>query len=469
MPNWNQWLSFEGIEFAFPHLRAMELHDCPELRGHLPGNLPCIEKIVISGCSHLLEIPSTLHWLSSIKKMNIDGHGERTQLSLLESGSLCMMEDVVIEECAKLLYVPKLILRSTCLTQLKLHYLSSLTAFPSSGLPTSLQSLHIQSCKNLSFLPLETWSNYTSLVSLTLWSSCDALASFPLDGFPALLTFRIYYCRSVDSIYILESPSHRLLSLQSLYIQSHDSIGLFKVKLRMDTLTALEELSLVCEGELSFCEGVCLPPKLQSISILSYGTTRPVTEWGLQDLTHISSLEIGKGDDIVNTSMKEMLLPISLVTLVFRQLDKMKSFGGNGIRHLSYLQKLSFGNSHQLESLSENCHPSSLKSLRFWACKKLESFYGNGFRDLSSLKNLNFGNCYQLESLPENCLPSSLKTLYLSDCPRLKALPEDSLPDSLTRLIIERCPALEERYKRKEHWSKIAHIPVININGQVTI
>ena len=25
------------------------------------------------------------------------------------------------------------------------------------------------------------------------------------------------------------------------------------------------------------------------------------------------------------------------------------------------------------------------------------------------------------------------------------------------------------RYKRKEHWSKIAHIPVIYINGQVTI
>jgi len=28
---------------------------------------------------------------------------------------------------------------------------------------------------------------------------------------------------------------------------------------------------------------------------------------------------------------------------------------------------------------------------------------------------------------------------------------------------------LEERYKRKEHWSKIAHIPVIEINDQVTI
>ncbi|CAK8565009.1 unnamed protein product [Lathyrus sativus] len=28
---------------------------------------------------------------------------------------------------------------------------------------------------------------------------------------------------------------------------------------------------------------------------------------------------------------------------------------------------------------------------------------------------------------------------------------------------------LEERYKRNEHWSKIGHIPVIEINNQLTI
>ncbi|AES69664.1 putative P-loop containing nucleoside triphosphate hydrolase, leucine-rich repeat domain, L [Medicago truncatula] len=421
MPNWNEWLPFEGIKVAFPRLRVMELHNCPELRGQLPSNLPCIEEIDISGCSQLLETePNTMHWLSSIKKVNINGLDGRTNLSLLESDSPCMMQHVVIENCVKLLVVPKLILRSTCLTHLRLDSLSSLTAFPSSGLPTSLQSLEIEKCENLSFLPPETWSNYTSLVSLYLWSSCDSLTSFPLDGFPALQLLDIFNCRSLDSIYISERSSPRSSSLESLYIRSHYSIELFEVKLKMDMLTALEKLHMKCQ-KLSFCEGVCLPPKLQSIWFSSRRITPPVTEWGLQYLTALSLLTIQKGDDIFNTLMKESLLPISLVYLYITDLSEMKSFDGNGLRHLS-----------------------SLQTLCFWFCD-------------------------QLETLPENCLPSSLKSLDLWKCEKLESLPEDSLPDSLKQLRIRECPLLEERYKRKEHWSKIAHIPVIDINDEVTI
>ncbi|AES69628.1 putative P-loop containing nucleoside triphosphate hydrolase, leucine-rich repeat domain, L [Medicago truncatula] len=403
LPNWNEWLPYEGIKLSFPRLRAMELHNCPELREHLPSKLPCIEEIVIKGCSHLLETePNTLHWLSSVKKINIDGLDGRTQLSLLESDSPCMMQEVVIRECVKLLAVPKLILRSTCLTHLKLSSLPSLTTFPSSGLPTSLQSLEIVNCENLSFLPPETWSNYTSLVSLELNRSCDSLTSFPLDGFPALQTLDIYKCRSLDSIYILERSSPRSSSLESLTIKSHDSIELFEVKLKMEMLTALERLFLTC-AELSFSEGVCLPPKLQSIEISTQKTTPPVTEWGLQYLTALSYLTIQKGDDIFNTLMKESLLPISLLYLRVFDLSEMKSFDGNGLQHLSSLQYLCF-------------------------------FF-----------------CHQLETLPENCLPSSLKSLLLLGCEKLESLPEDSLPSSLKLLAIEFCPLLEERYKRKEH------------------
>ncbi|KEH38203.1 LRR and NB-ARC domain disease resistance protein [Medicago truncatula] len=420
MPNWNQWLPFEGMNFSFPRLRTIELHNCPKLKGLLPSNLPCIEEIVIKGCYHLLETPSTLHWVSSIPKINIHGLGKRTILSLLKSDSPCMMQDVVIQNCVGLLGLPKLILRSTCLQHLKLYSLSSIAALPSSGLPTSLQSIEIEFCLNLSFLPLETWSNYTSLVNIELYHSCDALESFPLDGFPALQSLKIYDCRSVDSIYISETPSHRPSSLESLKIKSHDSIELFKVKLRMDTLTDLEQLYLDCR-ELSFCEGVCLPPNLQSIDLWSQITTPSVTEWCLQDLTTLSELTIKEGHDTFNTLMKELLLPISLVSLQIMDLYEMKSFDGNGLRRLS------------------------------------------------SLQNLHFINCEQLKSFPENCLPSSLKYLQFYGCEKLESLPEDSLPDSLEMLEMSSCPLLEERYKRKEHWSKIAHIPVIQINQQVII
>ncbi|RHN66290.1 putative P-loop containing nucleoside triphosphate hydrolase, leucine-rich repeat domain, L [Medicago truncatula] len=466
MLNWNEWIPFEGIKFAFPQLKAIELRDCPKLRGYLPTNLPSIEEIVISGCSHLLETPSTLRWLSSIKKMNINGLGESSQLSLLESDSPCMMQDVEIEKCVKLLAVPKLIMRSTCLTHLRLDSLSSLNAFPSSGLPTSLQSLDIENCENLSFLPPETWSNYTSLVSLRFYRSCDSLKSFPLDGFPVLQTLDIDDWRSLDSIYILERSSPRSSSLQSLRIKSHNSIELFEVKLKMDMLTALEDLHMKCQ-KLSFSEGVCLPPKLRTIVISTKKTAPPVTEWGLQYLTALSSLWIVKGDDIFNTLMKESLLPISLVSLNIMVLSEMKSFDGNGLRHLFSLQYLYFAGCQQLGSLPENCFPSSLKSLKFVDCKKLELIPVNCLP--SSLKSLKFVDCKKLESLPENCLPSSLKSLELWKCEKLESLPEDSLPDSLKRLDIYGCPLLEERYKRKEHWSKIAHIPVIEINDQVTI
>jgi hypothetical protein len=310
--------------------------------------------------------------------------------------------------------VPNLILSSTCLQYLDLYQITSLIAFPTDGLPISLQSLSIRMCAKLSFMPLETWSNYKSLVNLWLRSSCDSLTSFPLDGFPMLQTLDIRDCRCLGSIFILEIPSRRSSSLQSPKIKSHKSIGLFKVKLKMDRLTDLEQLTMNC-GELSFC------PKLQSIEISSQRTTPSVTEWGLQGLTTLSRLVIEKDGDIVNTLVKELLLPISLVSLNIGDLYNTKTFDGNGLQHLS------------------------------------------------SLENLHFRNCQQLESLPENCLPSSLKSLEIWSCERLESLPEDCLPDSLKRLSIVFCPLLEERYKMKEHWSKISLIPVIEIDGQVTI
>ncbi|AES69737.1 LRR and NB-ARC domain disease resistance protein [Medicago truncatula] len=87
-----------------------------------------------------------------------------------------------------------LFLSYTCLQHLQLIYISSLTAFSSNGLPTSLKSLDISDCKNLAFLPPEMWSNYTSLVDLYLENCCDGLTSFQLNGFPTLESLSIEGC-----------------------------------------------------------------------------------------------------------------------------------------------------------------------------------------------------------------------------------------------------------------------------------
>ncbi|XP_058788534.1 putative disease resistance RPP13-like protein 1 [Vicia villosa] len=425
MPNWKDWISFEGINFAFPRLKTMKLLDCPELRGDLPGHLSCMEEIEIRGCYNLMENSHTLNWLSAIKKVKIEED---------------LKWEVYTQSTPWLMFFSKVITSSICLTRLTLWNIQSLTAFPTNGLPASLQSLDIDGCRKLSFMPFETFQNYTSLVSLYMWDSCDSLTSFPLDGFPALQSLSILKCRSMNSTFISESPSRRQSTLQSLRIISDPSIESFKVNLRLDTLTNLEHLNLCCHGELSFCEGVCLPSKLQSLVIECKRTKPHVKEWGLQDLTALSNLSIQERGEMDNTLTMDSFLPISLVSLTVSNM----SFEGNGLPHLSSLQNLHLLSCLHLKSLPENRVPSSLKSIQFI-------------------------NCERLESLPENSLPASLKLLTIKKCPLLESLPEDSLPASLKKLTIRDCPLLEERYKRKENWSKISHIPVIRINGQLTI
>jgi Leucine-rich repeat (LRR) protein len=72
MSEWEEWLPFQGNNKSpFPSLKTLKLSNCGKLKGYLPCHLPCIEKIEIYNCEDLSATPpeSTLHWLSSIKKI----------------------------------------------------------------------------------------------------------------------------------------------------------------------------------------------------------------------------------------------------------------------------------------------------------------------------------------------------------------------------------------------------------------
>ncbi|XP_024635166.1 putative disease resistance RPP13-like protein 1 [Medicago truncatula] len=376
MPNWKEWIHYENDEFNFPRLRTLCLSQCPKLKGHLPSSLPSIDEINITGCDRLLTTPpTTLHWLSSLNKIGINWSTGSSQWLLLEIDSPCVLQGATIYYCDTLFSLPKIIRSSICLRFLILYDVPSLAAFPTDGLPTSLQSLRIDDCPNLAFLPLETWGNYTSLVTLHLWNSCYALTSFPLDGFPALQDLSIYGCKNLESIFITKNSSHLPSTLQSFAVYECDELR--SLTLPIDTLISLERLLLgdLPELTLPFCKGACLPPKLRSIDINTVRIATPVAEWGLQHLTSLSSLYIGGDDDIVNTLLKERLLPISLVSLYISNLCEIKSFDGNGLRHLSSLKTLSFYNCPRLESLSKDTFPSSLKILRIRKCPLLEANY----------------------------------------------------------------------------------------------
>ncbi|XP_027340785.1 putative disease resistance RPP13-like protein 1 [Abrus precatorius] len=98
--------------------------------------------------------------------------------------------------------------------------------------------------------------------------------------------------------------------------------------------------------------------------------------------------------------------------------------------------------------LRESSLPTSLTYLRLWNFDGLKRLEGKGLQHLTSLK-----------------------TLYIFECGSLESLPEDQLPSSLELLCIISCPLLEERYgnEKGKHFTKIAHIPAIQINDQVII
>ncbi|CAK8564994.1 unnamed protein product [Lathyrus sativus] len=455
LSNWKEWLSFGGSKFPFPRLKTLKLDDCPKLKGHLPSHLPSIEEITIFRCDGKLATPSTLHWLSSVKSLDVHPLNP-TEWSLFESNSVCVLQRIVIWNFSMMLSLPKMFTSSTCLQHLELHSIPSLLSFPDDGLPNSLQSLHISECENLAFLPPETWSKYTSLVSLELVQSCAALTSFPLNGFPVLQSLYIEACENLQCFFISEIYSHCPSTLQSLHIcnryarmslpqrmDTPNRNALISLPQRMDTLIALESLWLILPS-LPCYEGASLPPNLQSIFIDSLRTKTFATGWGLQNLSALSDLNI-RGDGIVNTLLKEQLLPVSLVSLSIHNFTKRKSLPGNGLQHLSSLENLKFDNCSKLGALPENMFPSNLKSLKFSDCPKLKS-------------------------LPDR-LPSSLERLELDDCRRLGSLPKDGLPSSLKRLSISNCRLLKAKYEnqRGEHWSNIAYIPVIKINDEIII
>lgn len=150
MPYWRDWLRFEGINYAFPRLRTMKLSYCPELKGHLPCQLSCMEELNIRDCYNLLETPHTLNWISSIKRVNVtedldsEVYAQSTQWLMLETDS--PLQPASFESYS--MCIPKMIMsRSICLTHLELYDIPSLTAFPTNGC--------IRGCRKLSFMSSE--------------------------------------------------------------------------------------------------------------------------------------------------------------------------------------------------------------------------------------------------------------------------------------------------------------------------
>ncbi|BFG20568.1 hypothetical protein CerSpe_068420 [Prunus speciosa] len=447
MSKWEEWVPSGSGGPDFPRLQELILEKCPKLRGSLPCDLPCLKKLSVEGCGILHDRRATattststnLNY-NSLQELKIEDGCQTGLLSLLEAK---LLSQLMIRNFYDIQCLPNI----NHLQSLNLWNCPTLSSFPEDGLPTSLTSLDIYNCRRLEFLPHEMSAKLTSLDFLIIYNSCDSMRSFPLAIFPKLTTLTIGNCENLESLCLIEeegaveNPSHlnQLTIFGCPNLTRLDFSRCDKLKSlpeRIHTLTALQYLDIRNLPNLeSIAEDGGLPPNLRYFTIYNCERLRASSSsvvdycnWGLQALVSLEQFKIGGrgSDEILETLLKQQLLPTTLHTLSISLLSTLKSLDGKGLAQLTSLQELFIAR-----------------------CDSLEFLPGEALQHLTSLQEL-----------------------YISDCPSLQFLPEEGLPPSLSYLKIVRCSALEKRYQNKtgqDHWASISHIPCIEINDEVII
>ncbi|KAI5310988.1 hypothetical protein L3X38_026277 [Prunus dulcis] len=102
-----------------------------------------------------------------------------------------------------------------------------------------------------------------------------------------------------------------------------------------------------------------LPPNLQYFGIENCERLRPSSVgeyWNLQGLVSLEKFTIGgKGShEILETLLKQQLLPTTLQRLQISELSSLKSLDGKGLKNITSLSFLSISNCSALEKTYEN-------------------------------------------------------------------------------------------------------------------
>ncbi|XP_021803151.1 putative disease resistance protein At3g14460 [Prunus avium] len=458
MVEWEDWVPSGSGGPDFPRLQELILEKCPKLRGSLPCDLPCLKKLSVEGCGVLHDQRATaatststnLNY-NSLQELKIEDGCQTGLLSLLETKLLSQLYIQHSNDIQCLHNINRL-------QSLTLWNCPTLSSFPEDGLPTSLTSLVIYSCRRLEFLPHEMLAKLTSLDYLSIQDSCDSMWSFPLGIFPKLTTLDIGNCENLELLCLIEEEGavENLSHLNQLTIFGCPNLVCFpqgglptpnltlldfnkcdklkSVPERIHTLTGLQDLDIRNLPNLeSIAEDGGLPPNLRYFSIENCERLRASSSsvggeycnWGLQALVSLKQFRIGGrgSDEILETLLKLQLLPTTLHTLSISSLSTLKSLDGKGLAQLTSLQELFIAR-----------------------CDSMEFLPGEALQHLTSLQEL-----------------------YIYDCPSLQFLPEEGLPPSLSYLSISNCSALKKRYENKtgQDWAKISHIPCIKIDEEV--
>ncbi|KAK2640068.1 hypothetical protein Ddye_027863 [Dipteronia dyeriana] len=487
---------------SLPMLSKLEIDGCKELACNSSMDSKSLKSVTIADISEFgnwLRSPQGLQSFISITELRIENFSNL--ISFPEVCFLINLSTLEIINCNALTSLPKgMNDKNSCLGSLKMKYCNCLTFIVRGKLPSSLKTLEIEGCEKLEYLwddneesctsvEDEENSNTTrSLLEYMHVGHCPSLKCILSSGhLPQML--RIL---SLHSLPKLESIAESFLNNKSLeeIIVSHCRNlkgvpkGLHNLNhLRKIVISDCENIDCLgeegppntnlCELTIEFCHKLkalpnwfrsfnslqslsvyecpsfldeCFPTNLTSLQIDGKDKMyKAVLEWGLHNLTSLKSLWIWglpEAESFPQQEM-EMTFPPSLTHLNIYNFPNLKCLMGEGFRNLNSLEALRIDNCPNLTSFIELSLPSSLQSLYIEDCQNLESFSKLGLP--SSLSYLMIWNCREVRSFPEQGLPSSLLRLHIVDCPKLKT----------------EC----KRDKGKE-WSKISHIPRVEIDGR---
>ncbi|KAG4203914.1 hypothetical protein ERO13_A04G014866v2 [Gossypium hirsutum] len=516
LPNWKEWDTCEGDEkvLKLPSLRELSIKTCPQLLGRLPTHLPFLQKLeihrcaslvvsissfpllfkfsirgcaeLVDGCSSPAKEVSSLQILTMLRFGNseyfeIPGWEELASLSQhgfslvghrfisiwrcpqlqsleaeeveLQPDKISRVESLQIYDCEMLNRLPQVLHELTFLTVMEIHNCPSLVSFAENNLPPNLKKLRITYCENLEYLVDEKEDNKSTSSTLCLLEDLE-----------------IYKCPSLMS---LSSKGHKNIcnQLQLLDITECSKLSFlfsntkFPITLKHLRIGECPELEYIAQ---EFEENACLE------SLLIFRSGIKSLPRGLDKLIHLQEMWLDSCSNLVSFEETGLLttnfrafvvdadisfpsegFPANLTSLEISNAPKIyRSLVERGLNRLTSLQGLTIGGGgcSNVVSFPEEgigmMLPPSLTCISLTEFENLEFMFSEGFQDLASLKELVIGNCPNLTSLPEKDMLRSLGCLYIYSCPLLK----------------EECSSDKGR-----EWSKISHIPFVQIDGKIVI
>ncbi|RYR23950.1 hypothetical protein Ahy_B02g057432 [Arachis hypogaea] len=301
----------------------------------------------------------------------------------------------------------------------------------------------------------------------------------------------------------------------SLTISGFESVAECAFKARIiHHLTSLQEILISWCSSVVSLGGNCLPKSLQKLTIFNcrqiellqpqhkydlvdlqiYQSCASLTSLSLDAFPNLENLEIEWCSNLESVSKSEPP-HAALQRLTISQCSKFVSLPSDMNSLLPNLHSLDIQGCPNICRLPEGGLPANLKELSVgdceehvrglsWlgnldnlthltisglGCESIKSYPEVGsLPRLPSLTTLHIQDFHNLETLECNQLLrlTSLQQLIVEDCEKLKNMEAEKLPPSLLILQLDFCGLLGEHCENKHQqiWSKISHIPTIQVN-----